>query len=77
MQYGCMMPCNMSALYVLTKRKVAKYRWRMCSQWQFTLIPMVSSNETTYTIVVSVPAENTTDIYHIHHHLSPKWHPCI
>jgi hypothetical protein len=58
MQYECMMPCNMSALYVPhQKKKGDKYRWRMCSQWQNVLIPVVSSNGMTYANVVSVPAE--------------------
>jgi hypothetical protein len=35
----------------------------MCSRWKITLIPMVSSNDMTYSNVVSVLAENTTDIY--------------
>jgi hypothetical protein len=31
-QYECMMPCNMRALYVpLKKKKGAKYEWRTCS----------------------------------------------
>jgi hypothetical protein len=64
MQYECMMSYNISALYVPhQKKKGAKYRWRMCSRWKITLIPMVSSNDMTYSNVVSVLAENTTDIY--------------
>jgi cytochrome c oxidase subunit IV len=50
------------------KEKVAKYSWKTCSRWQNTLIPMVNSNGLTYTIVVSVSTENTTDIYN---HISP------
>jgi hypothetical protein len=47
MQYECMIPCHMSALYVPhQKKKGAKYRWHMCSRWQITLIHVVSSNET-------------------------------
>jgi hypothetical protein len=47
MQYDCMMPCNMSALYVPHKnKKFTKYRWCTYSQWQNALIPIVSSNET-------------------------------
>jgi hypothetical protein len=59
---------NMSVLSIPHQKKkaFATYRWRMHSQWQFTLIPMVSSNKMTYTIMVSIPVED------IHHHLSPK-----
>jgi hypothetical protein len=35
MQYECMMPCNMSALYVShQKKKLAIYRWCTYSRWQ-------------------------------------------
>jgi hypothetical protein len=35
MQYECMMPCNMSDLYVpYQKKKRTKYRWRTYSWWQ-------------------------------------------
>jgi hypothetical protein len=48
MQYDSMMPCNISVLYVPhQKKKLAKYRWRTCSQWQNALIPVVNYNETT------------------------------
>jgi hypothetical protein len=50
------------------KEKVAKYSWKTCSRWQNALIPMVNSNGLAYTIVVSVSAKNTTDIYN---HISP------
>jgi hypothetical protein len=46
MQYECMMSCNMLALYVPHKnKKFAKYRWHTHSQWQITLISVVSSTE--------------------------------
>jgi hypothetical protein len=42
---------NMSALFVLTKRKAfATYRWHTYSRWQFALNPMVNSSDTTYDI---------------------------
>jgi hypothetical protein len=35
MQYECMVSCNMSALYILIKRKNGvKNRWHTYSQWQ-------------------------------------------
>jgi hypothetical protein len=46
MQYQYMMSCNMSAIYVPHKKKVAKYRWHTLSRWQNALNPIVSSNET-------------------------------
>jgi hypothetical protein len=53
---------HMSVLYVLIKEKNCQYRCRSHSRWQNALKPVVSSNEATYDNVVSVPAENTTDI---------------
>jgi hypothetical protein len=50
------------------KEKIAKPKWRTYSRWQFTLIPVVSSSDMTYANVVSIPVENTTDIYN---HTSP------
>jgi hypothetical protein len=42
MQYECMMPCNMSDLYVPHQnKKLDKYRWRTYSRWQITLIKRV------------------------------------
>jgi hypothetical protein len=58
MKYDSMMSCNMSVLYIPhQKKRLAKYRWRTYSRWQNALIPVVSSNETIYAIVVSVPTE--------------------
>jgi hypothetical protein len=58
MQNECMMPSNMSALYVPhQKKRLTKYRWCKDSQWQFALIPVVSSSGMTHANVVSVPAE--------------------
>jgi hypothetical protein len=49
---------NIPVLYVPHKKKsFAKYRWRMYSQWQIVLIPVVSSSGMTYRNVVSVPRE--------------------
>jgi hypothetical protein len=50
---------NMSVLSVPhQKRKTfATYRWCTHSPWQFALILMVSSNETTYAIMISIPTE--------------------
>jgi hypothetical protein len=45
------------------KKTFATYSWHTHSRWQFALIPVVSSNDTTYGNVVSVPTENTTKIY--------------
>jgi len=53
---------DMSVLYVLTKENFCQYRWRSHNRWQNALKPVVSSNETAYDNVVSVPAENTIDI---------------
>jgi hypothetical protein len=33
MQYECMMPCNMSDLYVPHQKKGAKYIWHTFSRW--------------------------------------------
>jgi hypothetical protein len=42
----------------LTKRKTfVTYRWRTHSRWQFIVIPVVNSNDTTYGNVVSIPAK--------------------
>jgi hypothetical protein len=42
----------------LTKIKAfATYRWRTHSRWQFALIPVVSSNDTTYGNMVSIRTE--------------------
>jgi hypothetical protein len=58
MQNECMMSSNMSALYVPhQKKRLTKYRWCKDSQWQFALIPVVSSSGMTHANVVSVPAE--------------------
>jgi hypothetical protein len=63
MQHENVMPMqHKSVLYVLTKEKICQYRWRLHSRWQNTLKSVVSSNEATYDNVVSVPAENITDI---------------
>jgi hypothetical protein len=45
----------------------------MCSQWQFALIPVVSSSSMTYANVVSIPTEK----YNIHgiHHLTERYLP--
>jgi hypothetical protein len=78
MQYECMMSCNMSDLYIPhQKKKVTKYRWCMYSRWQIALILVVSSNDITYINIVSVPTEEHNIYIHIHHHLSPKWCPCV
>jgi hypothetical protein len=54
---------NVSVLSVPHQRKAfATYRWRTHSQWQFVLIPVVSSNDTTYENVVSIPAEKHNNI---------------
>jgi hypothetical protein len=67
MQYECMMSCNVSALYVPhQKKRLAKYRWCTCSQWQFVLNPVVSFSGMTYTNVVSIPAEEH-NIHELHH----------
>jgi hypothetical protein len=48
----------MLVLYVPHEKKAfAKYRWRMHSQWQIALIPVVSCSSMTYTIMVSIPIE--------------------
>jgi hypothetical protein len=39
--------------------------------------PWLALSDATYSNVVSVSTKNTTDIYNIHHHLSPKLCPCI
>jgi hypothetical protein len=58
MQYECMMSCSMSALHVPhQKKKFAKYLWCTHSQWQITLITVVSPSDMTFTNVFSVPAE--------------------
>jgi hypothetical protein len=58
MQYECMMPYNMSVLYVPhQKKRLTKYRWRAYSRWENTLIPIVSSNGMTYANVITVPTE--------------------
>jgi hypothetical protein len=48
---------HVGRIHSLPKEKIAKYRWRTHSRWQFALISVVSSNETTYEKVVSVPTE--------------------
>jgi glyceraldehyde-3-phosphate dehydrogenase/erythrose-4-phosphate dehydrogenase len=73
------MQCHVKKLVISVphKKKVfATYRWHTHSRWQFTLISVVSSNETTYENVVSVLTEKY-NIYKIHHYLSPKWCPHV
>ena len=63
MQYeDAMLMQHMLVLYALTKENFCQYRWRSHSRWQNALKPVVSSNETAYDHVVSVPVENTIDI---------------
>jgi hypothetical protein len=48
------------------KEKLAQYIGRTYSQWQFALIPIVSSSGMTYANMISVPAEKH-NIHGIHH----------
>jgi hypothetical protein len=41
-----------------------------------TLIPIVTSSDTIYETWLVYPQKSTI-ISDIHHHLSPKWRPCI
>jgi hypothetical protein len=45
------------------KEKIVKYIWRIYSLWQMVLIPVVSSNDMTYVIVITISTENIIDIY--------------
>jgi hypothetical protein len=64
---------NISVLSVPQQRKAfATYRWRMHCWWQFSLNPVVSSNDTTYETWLAYLLKSTI-IYDINHHLSPKW----
>jgi predicted carbohydrate-binding protein with CBM5 and CBM33 domain len=77
MQHENAMPCQeVGHICSSQKKAFATYRWHTHSRWQFTLISVVSSNETTYENVVSVPTEKY-NIYKIHHYLSPKWCPHV
>jgi hypothetical protein len=55
---------NMSVIFIPHQKKsfYHTYKWSTHSRWQFTLNPVVSSNDTTYGNVVSVPIEK----YNIH-----------
>jgi hypothetical protein len=78
MQYECMMSCNMSALYVPHQKKSSPNidGVRVVGGKSHST-PWLALSDLTYSNMVSVRAENTTDIYDIHHHLSHKWRPCV
>jgi hypothetical protein len=76
MQYGCMMPCNKSDLYVPhQKKKLAKYRWHTYSRWQSALIPVVRSNDMAYETWLAYMQKRTKDIYSHTSQLIPQVAP--
>jgi hypothetical protein len=59
------------------KENFAHYIRRTYSRWQSHSSPYSVPTNLVYAIVVSVPAEEQTYIYDIHHHLSPMWRPRV
>jgi hypothetical protein len=64
MQYEYVMPWqHIGPIRSSPKKSFCQYRWCTCSRCKVTLITVVSSNETTYAIMISVPTEKHNNVW--------------
>jgi hypothetical protein len=78
MQYGCMMSCNMSAVYIpYQKKKLPNIDGVRIVGGNSHSSPLLALTKRLMKKWLVYLQKSTIDMYNIYHHLSPKWHPCV